>query len=101
MGPERVALGDAGSGSTISCSLSAIAEPDSIARMRSRLSREEALSFLLTHIVVERQHAFEMDQTTLFEIMTMAATAESRVNQEEGAIPHEVIETIAAEFIQR
>lgn len=70
--------------------------------MRSRrLSKEEALSFLLTHIVVEKGHSFEMNPTTLFTIMTMAAEAESRINAEEGVIPHEVIEDIAADFVSR
>lgn len=68
--------------------------------MRSyRLTKEEALSFLLTHIVVEREQTFEMNQNTLFTIMSMAAEAESRVNREEGVIPHEVIEEIAAGFL--
>jgi hypothetical protein len=40
-----------------------------------------------------------MNQSTLFTIMSMAAEAESRVNREEGVIPHEVIEEIAAEFL--
>ena len=69
--------------------------------MRSRLTREEALSFLLTHIVVEQQHSFEINATTLFQIMQLAAEAETRINKEEGVIPHEVIETIAREFIDQ
>lgn len=69
--------------------------------MRSaRLSREEALSFLLTHIVVEREHPFEMNQKNLFKLINLAAEAESRVNREEGIIPHEIIEAVAAEFIE-
>ena len=55
-----------------------------------RLTREEALFFLLTYIVVEKGHSFELTQSTLFEIISMAAEAESRINQEEGVIPHEV-----------
>ena len=69
--------------------------------MRTRLTREEALSFLLTHIVVERQHVFEINPTTLFTIMQLASEAESRVNSEEGVIPHEVIESIASRFIDQ
>lgn len=68
--------------------------------MRARLSKEEALSFLLTHIVVERGKSFEMNQLNLFTMMNMASEAESRVNREEGVIPHEVIESIAADFIE-
>ncbi len=70
-------------------------------RTGPRLTKEEALSFLLTHIIVEKNFAFEMNQTNLFTIMSMAAEAESRVNKEEGVIPHEVIEEIAANFIEQ
>lgn len=69
--------------------------------MRRRLTREEALSFLLTHIVVEHQYTFEINASTLFRIMQLAAEAESRVNTEEGVIPHEVIEAIARDFIEQ
>jgi len=65
----------------------------------ARLSKEEALAFLLTHIVVEKAHAFEMNPSTLFALMNLAADAEIRVNNEEGVIPHEVIEEIATEFL--
>lgn len=64
-----------------------------------RLSREEALSFLLTHIVVEKSHTFEMNPATLFSLTSLATEAESLINEEEGVIPHEVIETIAARFL--
>jgi len=67
--------------------------------MRSRLTKEEALSFLLTHIVVEKEHRFEMNPASLFTLMNMAAEAEMAVNQQEGVIPHEVIESIAADFL--
>lgn len=69
--------------------------------MRNRLSREEALSFLLTHLVVERQYSFEMNQASLFQIMNLAAEAESRLGEEEGLIPHEVIEQLATRFIEQ
>ena len=70
--------------------------------MRSnRLTKEEALAFLLTHIVIEKAHVFEMDPGNLFAIMNMAAAAELQINREEGAIPHEVIESIASEFLNR
>lgn len=65
---------------------------------KTRLTREEALSFLITHIVVEKGRAFEMNQATLFTLMNLASEAEGRVNKEEGLIPHEVIEELAAGF---
>ena len=64
-----------------------------------RLTREAALSFLLTHLVVERQYAFEMNANNLFRLITLAGEAEHRVNTEEGIIPHEIIESIASEFM--
>ena len=66
-----------------------------------RLSKEEALSFILTHLVVEKSHAFEMNQATLFEMMNMASEAEAIVNREDGAIPHEVIESLAAAYLDK
>ncbi|MDZ7684239.1 MAG: hypothetical protein U5O39_03895 [Gammaproteobacteria bacterium] len=69
--------------------------------MRNRLSREEALSFLLTHLVVEREYTFDMNQTSLFRIMNLAAEAESRISEEEGLIPHELIEQLATRFIEQ
>ena len=66
--------------------------------MPSRLSQQEALSFLLTHLVVERQMSFEMNQMTLFRLLSLATEAEETVNRTDGAIPHEVIEQLASQF---
>ncbi len=68
--------------------------------MRGKITREEALSFLLTHIVVERNVAFEMNQQSLFNLMAMASHAEHRLREEQGLVRHEVIEAIAHEFIE-
>ncbi len=67
----------------------------------TRLSKEEALSFLLTHIVVEKACQFEMTPANLFELINLAAEAQTRVANEEGCIPHEVIEEVAQIFIER
>lgn len=66
--------------------------------MRSRLSQQEALSFLLTHLVVERRVSFEMNQMTLFRLLSLASEAEEMVNREDGVIPHEIIEHVARQF---
>lgn len=66
--------------------------------MPSRLSNQEALSFLLTHLVVERQISFEMNQMTLFKLLSLATEAEETVNDTDGAIPHEVVEQLAAQL---
>jgi len=79
---------------------SADAEPRMMRPMKSRLTKEEALSFLLTYLLVDRQQTFTMDQMTLFNLSNLAAEAESRLTQEEGLIPHEVIEALADQFIE-
>jgi len=66
----------------------------------SRLSKEEALAFLLTHIVIERESSFEMNQLNLFTLMNLAAEAKQRIDSEEGCIPHEVIEESAVPFLE-
>lgn len=67
---------------------------------KSRLTKEEALSFLLTQVVVAKNTSFQLDAMKLFSAMSLAAEAESRLEQEQGLIPHEVIEAMAEEFIK-
>ncbi len=67
----------------------------------SRLSKEQALSFLLTHIVIEKTYHFQMTPAVLFELMNLAAEAESRVADEEDSIPHEIIEEVAQPFLAK
>jgi len=65
---------------------------------RSKLSKEDALSFLLTHIVIERNSSFEMNQLNLFRLTQLATEAVALIDQEDDIIPHEVIENIALNF---
>jgi len=69
-------------------------------RKSNRISKEQALSFLLTHLAVEKRLSFEINQLSLFNLMHLAATAEERINREEGIIPHEIIEELALEFME-
>jgi len=62
------------------------------------MTKQEALSFLLTHIVVEKGHHFELNPVSLFKLMALADEAEQTINNSEGLIPHEILETLAAEF---
>lgn len=62
------------------------------------MTKQEALSFLLTHIVVEKRHHFELNPATLYRLMTLADEAEETINNSEGVIPHEVLESLAADF---
>lgn len=64
-----------------------------------RLSKADAVSFLLTHIVVEHNQVFEMDPLNLFRIMSLADQAVEQVAAQNDAIPHEVMEALAAPFL--
>lgn len=66
---------------------------------RGKLSKEEALSFLLTYIVVERSIDLDLNQVALFQLTSLAQEAADTVNSQDGTIPHEVIESLAAPFI--
>lgn len=55
---------------------------------------------MLTYLVVDRQQSFTMDQMTLFRLSNLAAEAEDRLAAEEGLIPHEVIESLADQFLE-
>lgn len=67
--------------------------------MRTRISRDEALSFILTYILVEKSTAFQLDQLSLFSLTNLASQAAQKLSDEEGLIPHEVIEEIVAPFL--
>lgn len=69
-------------------------------RNTGRITKEQALSFLLTHLVVEKQQSLELTPQSLFAMMALAAEAEEKVNQEEGVIAHEVIEDLAKRFAE-
>ena len=62
------------------------------------MTKQEALSFLLTHIVIEKSRHFELNPMSLFKLMTLADEAEQTINRSEGVIPHEVLEKLAADF---
>jgi hypothetical protein len=66
--------------------------------MVARISKEEALSFLLTHLVIEKQQTIALNQMSLFKLMTMAAQGADRINKEEDAIPHEILQELAETF---
>ena len=65
---------------------------------RSKFSKEDALSFLLTHIVIEQNNSFEMNQLNFFKLTQLAIEATAMIDQGEDLIPHEVIEEVALKF---
>ena len=68
---------------------------------KSRITKDEALSFLLTYIVVEKAQELVLNQLSLYDLTRMAQDAASKINEEDGIIPHEVIESIAKDYLQR
>ena len=66
---------------------------------KERISKEEALSFLLTYIVVEKNHHLVLDQLALFNLTNLALKAVDEMTGSEGIIPHEVIESLAKEYL--
>lgn len=71
-----------------------------MAQGKQRISKEEALAFLLTYLIVDRQLNFELNQLVLFNLTNLAAEASLKLSQEEGLIPHELIESLAEQFIE-
>jgi hypothetical protein len=69
--------------------------------MAARINKEEALSFLLTHLVIEKQLTIALDQLSLFELMNMAAQGAERINREQDVIPHEILQELAENFEPR
>ncbi|HJN50315.1 MAG: hypothetical protein QGI68_06245 [Pseudomonadales bacterium] len=66
--------------------------------MAARITKEEALSFLLTHLVIEKNQPIALDQMSLFELMNLAAQGADTINNEEEAIPHEILQELAQNF---
>jgi hypothetical protein len=66
----------------------------------SRMTVQEALSYLLTNLVVERRLTIRLTPSSLFELMSLASEAADEINAGNGVIPHEIIEGYARRFAQ-
>ncbi|MBL4679600.1 MAG: hypothetical protein JKY88_02605 [Pseudomonadales bacterium] len=64
------------------------------------MSKEEVLSFFLTHIVIAEEKTINLNPQMLFELMSLASEAESILTDKDDLIPHEVIESLAKSFIE-
>lgn len=67
---------------------------------KERITKSEALNFLLTHIVIEQGETIELNQVALFTLTNLAQQAVDEIESQEGIIPHEVIEALAAEYLK-
>ena len=68
-------------------------------KTKNRINKAEALNFLLTHIVVGRGYSLKLDQLSLFKLASIAQRAADEINHSDVIIPHEVIETLAEEYL--
>ena len=68
-------------------------------KTKERINKAETLSFLLTHIVVDRGHSLKLEQLSLFKLTSIAQRAADEINEYNEIIPHEVIETLAEEYL--
>ena len=69
-------------------------------KLKERTSRAEALTFMLSHIIVDRGHSLTLDQLSLFKLSAVAQRAADTINQSDETIPHEVIENLADEYLR-
>jgi hypothetical protein len=65
-----------------------------------RITKEETLSFLLTHIIIELGLTLQLDQLHLFNLSNLAQQAATQINDSDGVIPHEIIEELAKEYLE-
>ncbi|MFT7687755.1 MAG: hypothetical protein ACI9FB_003112 [Candidatus Azotimanducaceae bacterium] len=66
---------------------------------RGTLTKEKALSFILTHIVVTKARPLSLTPHVLFELMTLASDVENTLEKDNDLIPHEVIESLTDTYI--
>ncbi len=71
-----------------------------MAQSKERITKAEALNFLLTYIVIEQGKSLHLDQLALFNLTNLAQRAVEQIEQTEDIIPHEVIESLAQEYLK-
>ena len=66
---------------------------------KTRFTKDKALSFLLTHIIIEQSRELQLDQLMLFTLSDLAQQAADTINSDDDVVPHEAIEVIANNFL--
>ncbi len=66
---------------------------------KTQFTKDKALSFLLTYIIIEQSTALQLDQLMLFTLSNLAQQAADTINSDDDVIPHEAIEAIANNFL--
>jgi hypothetical protein len=66
---------------------------------KTQFTKDKALSFLLTYIIIEQSTALQLDQLMLFTLSNLAQQAADTINSGDDVVPHEAIEAIANNFL--
>jgi len=66
---------------------------------KKQFSKNDALAFLLTYIVVDQARSLHLTPALLFSIMNLSEQAATTIQQNEHIIPHELVESMAGEFL--
>ena len=70
-------------------------------KQQERIKKTEALSFLLTYIVIDQGHTLSLDSLSLFKLTRIAERATDEINASEDAVPHEIIESMADVYLKQ
>ena len=73
----------------------------STVKQQERIKKAEALSFLLTYIVVHQGHTLSLNSLSLFKLTRIAEQATDEINASEDAVPHEIIESVANIYLKQ
>ena len=70
-------------------------------KQQERIKKTDALSFLLTYIIVDQGHVLSLDSLSLFKLTRIAEQATDEINASEDAVPHEIIESMANIYLKQ
>lgn len=66
---------------------------------KTQFSKNDAITFLLTHIVVDQAQPLPLTPAQLLSIMNLSEQATTSIEQNEHIIPHELVESMAGGFL--
>jgi hypothetical protein len=66
---------------------------------KKNLSKNDAMAFLLTYIIVDRAQSLNLTPALLFSVMNLSEQAVETIQQNEQMIPHELMASLAEEFL--
>ncbi|MBT3425211.1 MAG: hypothetical protein HOL98_09940 [Gammaproteobacteria bacterium] len=66
---------------------------------KKKFSKNDAMAFLLTHIVVDQAQSLQLTPALLLSIMNLSEQAATTIQQNQHIIPHELVESMPGEFL--